>query len=393
MKTNALFTLLVSLLPALSMAQVQSMDVSSELESELNNLNSRQARAERSAPVINNNLVVRTRNANTNTNANLQELPTTLVEASPLTESRADKLRKQREASELNTEMLIVEQLEQDRIRAERERAQKLFGNKLQQEEPQQVVAPVVVEEPVQNTEDLKEELSEIKAILNEKTVEQPVEAAEVTQTYAYEPEVVKDDSQFTMSVMAGAGSYPGVDNVDGVYALGFGVGMEFGEGLSVEAGYTNSEYDVFSLYTGAPIELTQHEISATLKYRLLNSRVSPVVGGLASYTMRNYQRKYNDYYSYGSDKAESQSLDLGLLIGADIEVTRKFSVSLDLKYIFNITNRVDNENNYNNGYYNNNYYNNYGYGYNSQYDYNTGGTPVEELERMVIGVNAVLKF
>ena len=50
-----------------------------------------------------------------------ETLPTTYVEASPLVESRAEQLRKQREAAEMNTEMSVSSKLMED-IRKNRNR-------------------------------------------------------------------------------------------------------------------------------------------------------------------------------------------------------------------------------------------------------------------------------
>src|SRR5690606_2509930 len=60
----------------------------------------------------------------------VQTQPTTVIQANPLTESRADKLRRQRQNLELETELKIVEQLESSRMEDEKQRAGVLFGNK-----------------------------------------------------------------------------------------------------------------------------------------------------------------------------------------------------------------------------------------------------------------------
>lgn len=56
--------------------------------------------------------------------------PTTVVEASPLVESKAEKIRKSRQDAEVATEQGIVEKLEQSRLEDEKRRAEVLFGDK-----------------------------------------------------------------------------------------------------------------------------------------------------------------------------------------------------------------------------------------------------------------------
>jgi hypothetical protein len=74
-------------------------------------------------------------NANTNSAAQAQQQavqqPTTVVEASPVVESKAEVLRKQRQNAELATEQKIVEKLEDSRLQEEKARADRLFGDRL----------------------------------------------------------------------------------------------------------------------------------------------------------------------------------------------------------------------------------------------------------------------
>ena len=62
--------------------------------------------------------------------------PTTVVEAPPASESKADSIRKQRQGQEVQTEQKIVEKLEDSRMQDEKSRADKLFGNKLDNQQP-----------------------------------------------------------------------------------------------------------------------------------------------------------------------------------------------------------------------------------------------------------------
>ncbi len=359
---NLGYILTVMLSANLAVAQVQSVDISR---------GSRQA--PRQLPAAQSTTV--------QVQTQTESLPTTYVEATPLVESRAEQLRKQREAAEMNTEMMIVEQLEQDRINAERTRAQKLFGDKLQddsatQQQPvQQIVIaptptpvpeimPVVYESPLKD-DTVQQDISDLKSMVQElKTTPE----AEEDSSY--------NNGKFTLSVNAGIAEYD-ASNIKSIYALGFTAGMELNDGFIVEAGYTNSSYDINSIVDGRLIEMNQNNISGAIKYRILNGRISPIVGGVVSYNYRKYQDKY--YGSY-SGEVSSQAIDLGLYGGAAVAVTENFSVGLDLTYMFNLSNRVENDN-----------YNNFGYA-NGMQDY-LGGKAVEEINYYLLGISATLKF
>ena len=62
--------------------------------------------------------------------SSVQKQPITVVEASPLSASNADSIRKNRQEEEMRTETRIVEKLELSRMEDEKKRAQVLFGDK-----------------------------------------------------------------------------------------------------------------------------------------------------------------------------------------------------------------------------------------------------------------------
>jgi len=61
--------------------------------------------------------------------AELQKQPVTVIEASPLTVSKADELRKMREQTEVETEQRLVEKLEQSRMEDEKKRQAAILGS------------------------------------------------------------------------------------------------------------------------------------------------------------------------------------------------------------------------------------------------------------------------
>ena len=86
----------------------------------------------------------------------VQKQPTTVIEATPLTESRAEKMRRARQDTELQTEQKIVEKLEQSRIEDEKKRSDVLFGDRFNQLNgqanvqggPQSIPAPLTAPPP-----------------------------------------------------------------------------------------------------------------------------------------------------------------------------------------------------------------------------------------------------
>lgn len=267
MKSLLYSMILVSLVASVVKAEVTSvpMDLPTKRAEK-----SAESNANAGATVVNNNNISLAANQ-------AQELPSTLVEASPLKESRAEQLRKQREAAEQNTELLIVEQLEKDRLDAERRRAQKLFGDKLnddsQQVEEVQVIAPVVqpivVATPapvvapvvVEDNSQLKSDVSDIKSSIAELKTSQKIEEEKPVKT-----------SKVFIGAIVGTGEYAGVDNVKPAYALGASGGIDYEDGLSLEATYIYSSYDVEPAYFSGPyntIEMDQTNVGVGVKYRI----------------------------------------------------------------------------------------------------------------------------
>tara|TARA_Y100000780_G_scaffold232245_1_gene261860 strand:+ start:11129 stop:12418 length:1290 start_codon:yes stop_codon:yes gene_type:complete len=320
--------------------------------------------------------------------------PKAVVESSPLDESKAARLRRQREGFEAETEMRIVEKLEEDRIESERKRAARLFGGKLDNEEqeemyaPQQVqpVAPVVVAPPapVVDTsaddelaredfkQDLREVITEMKSVEN--VEEEDFETLDVGPIYYLMPSI-------------GLGNYPGIDNVEGAYSIGINLGAEYMNGLMVEGSFNLSSYDLYNCYGSSScnysynqnnlLELTQYSVGTNVKYQFNSSgRLRPVVGGVVSLTMREYEQVY---YSSGTSNVKSYAMDLGLLGGVNVDVSDVWSVAVDFRYMFNLTNRVDrNSVGGNTAFINNSYAN---------------ATPVEDLDYYLFNVGMKFKF
>ncbi|MCB0392453.1 MAG: porin family protein [Bdellovibrionales bacterium] len=311
-----------------------------------------------------------------NRSTQVQQQPITNVEATPLTDSRAAQLRRARQDAEISTEQKIVEKLEQSRLQDEKDRAQRLFGNKLENQEPQQeVVAPmaqtvqVVPQQQEEKGPSLDEVKEEIIASMREELT--PVEEETKAQTY--------------ISGTIGLAEYQNAINVESNEAMGISIGTRLDEKFIVEGTFlysnhyvdqVNNSYSTYFVYD----DLDQYNFIAAAKYAPQFGRFSPFIGGLVSYTHRKYTEvNYDNYYSRTSsqisEESETDSFDWGLTLGVDVHLGDNFIIGAEYRYITNLTTKSDSR--FLNDYYN--YYN--------------VGTPLEEFDYSTFGIVGKVLF
>ena len=104
----------------------------------------------------------------------------------------------------------------------------------------------------------------------------------------------------------------------------------------------------------------------------MLGGVVRPVLGGLIAYSYRKFTLT-NGLMGQSEDTGYSHAVDLGVNAGVDIEFSPKFSLGLDMKYMFNMSSRVTSN------------YQNSSYGY--------VGTPIEKLQYYIAGISARVNF
>jgi hypothetical protein len=297
--------------------------------------------------------------------------PTTVIEASPLVESKAEKLRKTRQDAELSTEQGIVEKLEQSRLEDEKRRGEVLFGDKFntlmsQGAAAQAAPAPVA---PVATPAPAPAPV--VPVVVPEQVVAAPIEPPPVEKELdrdAIRGEVSlalaemkkteeKPKSSTYMSLMLGAGDYPDAQNVKPQYSLGVGIGRELKERMFLEGSFQYSNYQVEqrllngSYYSGSCVydyqgncypritEMNQYSTSGLIKYQILDGMFRPEVGSLVSFTYRTFTDKQ---FAMSDATVTSQALDFGIMGGFSIVLTDSFSVGLDMRYMWNMTNKVD---------------------------------------------------
>lgn len=305
----------------------------------------------------------------------IQKQPTTIIEAAPLKESKAEILRKSRVDAEVATEQKIVEKLEQSRLEDEKRRSEALLGNKLDVNQNQQntdVVVETKVIAPVQAVAPVVEKQ---ESILDKDAIKNEVRAsiAEMKETDK------KVEHKTYVGALLGMGEYPDVNNLRGNYSLGFSVGRNTSEHALVEGSFLYSNFDVEQRFGGISdpftgttypriTEMNQYQTALAMKYSFLEGSVKPVIGGLLAYTYRTYSDKQ---FGSSSNNAQSHALDAGLTGGVDVAVSESFTVGLDVRYMFNITNRSQNS------------------GLQTSFSQSLYGTdtPVEELQHMNISL------
>lgn len=401
----------LSLAPTFALAQSLESDVDAELDQMYSSVQAAPVQAPvqvvapaaaQATPSVSGQPIYILNQATPTSNAQLQQTqvqkqPTTIIEASPLGESSAERIRRSRQDAEVQTEQRIVEKLEQSRMEDEKKRANVLFGDKFnqlnnseaQQQQQAQPVQPVYVqpvqaqpvqvqqvEEPAENTRDIiREELAAAMKI-EEETPLAPLE------------------TKYVAGIL-GIGDYPDTRQVKGNYALGVAFGTKY-DAFVVEGSFLYSNYTVEGqgYYTGSSaygtpggysygnntgvyvpdtIDVQQYSGTLAAKVQLFSGIIKPVFGGLVSYSYRGYSWDNKSFGYVNDTKANSSAIDVGAVVGADLEFSPKYSLGLDYRYMWNLSSRVNGGNTWMSG---------------PQY-----GTQLEKLQYYVMSLVARVNF
>lgn len=387
MKIYSLLLTITFVLSNLAYAQVESQSIDNEVDAEIDSMytpkasQAHQVQPRQGNAVVTQTIVVPQQQAQPQQQS-YQKQPTTFIEASPLSDSKADMIRKNRQDEEMKTETRIVEKLEQSRMEDEKKRASVLFGDKFdkmqnsgeQQQQPQvQPVAPV--QQPAQPV------YIEPKETLSRDAVREEVRAALKEDETAVTAPV---ESRYFAGI-AGIGEYPDVKNVKGNYSLGAAFGTRYDSYLLVEGSFLMSNYTVdLANYNNTgmlPIygsrtdsyEVNQYQGAISAKYQLLGGMIRPVLGGLIAYSYRKFTLTNGASGLQNQDSGYSHAVDLGVDAGVDVEFSPRFTLGAGLKYMFNMSSRVTTE------------YANSSYGY--------MGTPIEKLQYYIASIAARVNF
>lgn len=328
----------------------------------------------------------------------VQRAPITVIESSPLDDSRAEKLRKARQEAEMKTEESMVERLEKSRLDDERRRAEALFGDRYRQimdQKSEQTTQQVIVNQNNGKQGDVIQPSAAVQApvqapvqvqappVYSEQPVIIPTRPDDKDrderrrnhereeEEAAYDREKMRNDKRGQkhdddkhdekhddkdhferrnyISGLLGMSEYSDAINVRGNFSVGVALGTNLSENLLVEGNFLYSSFDIQQADSGPyPLDpvfgritkMNQYGFVSVLKYQLLHGMIRPVVGGVAGYTYRTFEDKQ---LAFPNNNASSHAIDLGVMAGVDVEVTKSFSIGADFRYMWNLYNRTNN--------------------------------------------------
>ncbi len=285
----------------------------------------------------------------------VSQQPATVVQAAPVVpDTRTEQLRKARESAELGTEQRLAEKLEESRLQDEKNRADRLFGN---QAAPAAAVAPATTE--VKAAEVVVVQPQAVQQVAPQAVQQQPAAAAVIVQPVvasetakadlkeAAEVEAVKEKYYLIGGI--GTAQYYGAVNVVSNAAAGFGLGWDRKNNLAYEADFMYSNYminEYWKPYWSAFKEMAQYDFSGAIKYSFnMSGAFRPMVGGFVTYTYRSYTNRVASCACSGmpgDSSTTSSAVNVGLIGGAEYNLTREFAVGLEYRYSMNLWARSD---------------------------------------------------
>jgi hypothetical protein len=98
---------------------------------------------------------------------------------------------------------------------------------------------------------------------------------------------------------------------------------------------YQTGQYDYYPRIT----DMNQYSSSGLFKYQLGSGVLRPEFGGLMSYSYRTFADKQ---FALTDATVVSHAIDVGLMAGLSLELTEGFSLGVDYRYLWNMTNKVE---------------------------------------------------
>jgi len=340
---------------SVSHAQVGSESLSAEVDAEIDRMYS--------APTIQSAQPQAVQTVIVAPRAAVQKQPVTLVEASPLSTSNAESIRKNRQEEEMKTETRIVEKLELSSMEDEKKRAQILFGDKFDAlNNKEQVAAPAVAESAVPVVAPSSNVQAQPIIIQSQDSLTRADVAQEVRAALDEDKATENDEASTNLfdkkyfSAQAGVPQYADSQAIRGNYSAGIGVGTQ-NDYLQVEGGFIYSNYNLdalyclnqfgcgngFSQFGFAPFIMNQYQTYLSAKFQIMSGSIRPNLGGLLSYSHRTYETNaFTILGPAGTRTGSSGAVDLGITAGVDIALNQRFSLGADLKYMFNMSTNIN---------------------------------------------------
>lgn len=200
------------------------------------------------------------------------------------------------------------------------------------------------------------------------------------TTTTQIPNEKAQKQKKYYGSAIVGLAAYPEVSNVDKGYNVSAAAGYYISNRIMLDLGFAlaKSQMSVSNLLFPNQRDdfgISQYQGVLGAKYQLDNifgTSFKPVAGAVLSYTYRKYNLK-NGMTINSGNTGNSTAIDAGVDVGVDYDLSQTYTLGLDFKYMFNLTNQVSS---------------NYAsplYGYR--------GTPLESLQYYVAGLSARMNF
>lgn len=265
----------------------------------------------------------------------VQQQPTTYVEASPLNESRAEQIRRIRQEAELKTEEKIVEKLETSRLKDEKDRADRLFGNKFEAPQATAVEAqPVAVAVEERASESEREDIrKEVLEAVRTEIQETKAEMADVQE--GKKEEVESFDPDYYLSILGGVNTYD-MDSIESDKSFGIAFGVEVSPQLFLEARVQRSTFELDRNYSRLT-DMTQTSFGGGMKYVFTDAKFRPYLAAGVSSTQRKYERG-NQTYRYQFDEEVTRTFDANFAGGFEIDLSKSFAIGAEIRYFTSLS-------------------------------------------------------
>ena len=252
---------------------------------------------------------------NTNTNKSEAQAPSQTVIAPVLNPSKAKKLRDAREGAEIQTESLILEKVEQERLKSEQNLLNKIFGSS----QPSPTTSVAVPQSPTSITPSGVERVY-ISAGLGTSRVWKIINVNSVLPSYF-------------LSIGGSAKKY---------------FSFDFSVSYSKYFLTPEAEQDIKKFPADSLIRIDQPAASIAIRFSPLPGKIRPYVGLSAAYIHRkkdivdsHYEDQFLNYHHEDTEdegkKKWYQSFDGGVAGGLDMDLGPNLGLNIDLRYHWNI--------------------------------------------------------
>jgi hypothetical protein len=283
----------------------------------------------------------------------VQELPTAVIEDTPIKASNAERMRKKRQETEAGTEDGIVQALERARMDDEVRRRDR-FNNAITaspaaQEPVAQPTAPAypnyqpTYPPPVAQPAPVVQQVAPAPVVIapvieREREENEKVDIkSEIREALKENQPKAKDPQQYYVGALIGLADYSSTINVHGNLSSGVTIGMITPDRFVFEGNFLYSTFQMDDVHDFTHrVQLKQYNFGGTVKYQLLPGRIRPTIGAVGTYTRRGFNE-------FGYEFRTSNAFDVGVAGGLDIMISDSFSLGVDVRYMTTLVHRDSN--------------------------------------------------